>query len=69
LQGTTGSKRWKSDDLMAYISVAVIVSIVVFIKIVIGILSIPLVILLWLYELGSRTVRSANNFLNPEHEN
>lgn len=61
--------KMKSDDLMAYVSVALIVSVVVLVKILIGVLSIPIVILMWLYDLGSRSVQAANSFRNPDNEN
>jgi hypothetical protein len=69
VRSTRPAERWKSDDLMACLGVALIVSIVVLVKILIGVLSVPVVVLMWLYDLGSRSIKAANSFKNPEHEN
>lgn len=54
-----------SDGAMKFICASLAVLVVVAVKVAIGVLAIPIVILMWLYDLGSRTTRSANLFMNP----
>jgi hypothetical protein len=39
---------------------------VFFVRVIVGVLSIPLVVLVWLYGLGSRTIDAVRAFVNPE---
>jgi hypothetical protein len=56
------------DDFLATCSLHAIWTAVFFAKVLVGVLSIPLLALVWLHELGSRMIDAVNAFMNPNHD-